>query len=82
MQKWLTFNMFMQVGLVTFTLGGFFLTALKMPQYGLISNLISEVFWFYASWKAWKEAKQYGVLITTAVITCVLVYGIINYWFL
>ncbi len=82
MQKWFTLNTFMQAGLVVFTMGGFLLTALKMPQYGLVSNLISEIFWFYASYKAWKEANQFGVMITTLMITCILVYGVINYWML
>jgi hypothetical protein len=80
MRKWLTLNTFMQIGLVGFTAGGFLLTSLKMPEYGLISNLVSEIFWLYASYRAWKEAKQYGVMITTLMITCILLYGVFNYW--
>jgi len=71
----------MQVGLLAFTILGFALTAVKLPQYGLISSLISQIFWWYASYKAWKEAKQIGIFINTLVITGIVIYGIINYWF-
>ncbi|HEY4473698.1 MAG TPA: hypothetical protein VI957_00855 [Candidatus Paceibacterota bacterium] len=72
----------MQVGLVGFTMLGFLLTGLKMPEYGLIANLISEIFWLYSSYRAWKEANQIGIFVTTILVTLVLLYGIINYWFL
>lgn len=72
----------MQVGLVGFTALGFLLSALKLPQYGLTANLISEIFWIYSSYKAWKEANQIGIFITTIIITCILIGGVINYWFL
>jgi len=61
---------------------GFLLTGLKMPEYGLIANLISEIFWLYSSYRAWKEANQIGIFVTTILVTLVLLYGIINYWFL
>ncbi len=76
------FNAFMQVGLVGFTLLSFTLIALKLPQYGLVANLISEIFWFYSSYRAWKEANQIGLLINTTVISIIVVLGVINYWFL
>jgi hypothetical protein len=82
MKKYLTWNTFMNVGLVVFTMLGFLLTGMKMPEYGLIANLISEVFWLYSSYRAWKTANQFGIFVTTIMITCVLVYGVINYWFL
>ena len=72
----------MQIGLVSFTVLGFFLTAIKLPQYGLIANLISQVFWFYASYRAWKEANQFGLVLNTSFIIVILLYGVINYWFL
>lgn len=76
------FNAFMQVGLVGFTGLGFLLTALKYPEYGLISNLASEIFWIYSSYRAWREAKQIGIFITTIFITIILIVGVVNYWFL
>ena len=82
MKKYLTTNTLMQVGLVFFTCLGFLLTALKLPQYGLISNLIGEIFWVYSTYHAWKKANQIGMFINTIVITMVLIGGIINYWFI
>ena len=75
------FNAFMQVGLVGFTMLGFLLTSLKLPQWGLVANLISEIFWFYSSYRAWKEADQFGLLITTTFVTLILLFGVANYWF-
>lgn len=49
----------MQIGLTRFTIAGFFFTSMKMPEYGLIFNLIAQIFWIYSSWKAGKEAKQW-----------------------
>ena len=74
------FNAFMQIGLVFFTMLGFLLTALKFPQYGLVSNLTSQIFWLYSSYKAWREANQIGILINAVCITLILVYGVANYW--
>jgi len=76
-----SFNGLMQVGLVGFTMLGFLLTSLKLPQYGLIANLISQVFWLYSTYKAWKEADQVGMFINTLVVTAILMLGIMNYWF-
>jgi hypothetical protein len=81
-QKRPIFNALMQMGLVGFTLVGFLLTSLKYPQYGLISNLISQIFWLYSSYKAWKEANQIGIFINTICILLILVYGVVNYWLL
>ena len=72
----------MQAGLIGFTMLGFLLTSMKLPQYGLISNLISEIFWLYSSYKAWKKADQIGIFITTIFVTLIIVYGVINYWFI
>ena len=82
MKKYLTFNNISQVGLVVFSILGFLLTALKLPQYGLISALISEIFWLYGSYQAWKKADQIGIFINTIIITCIVLFGVINYWFL
>jgi len=82
MKKYLTLNLFMQIGLVGFTMLGFLLTSFKLPQYGLISNLISEIFWLYSAYKAWKQASQIGIFITTIFITLIIIGGIVNYWIL
>lgn len=73
-------NVFMQIGLVGFTMLGFLLTSLKLPKYGVLVNLISEIFWIYSSYKAWKKADQIGVFINTIIITIILVFGVVNYW--
>jgi len=75
------FDTITQFALPIFTILGFLLTALKMPGIGLTINLIGQVFWFYASWKAWREAGQIGIFITTIVIFIILVFGVINYAF-
>ena len=76
------FNTLMQVGLVGFTMLGFLLVSLKLPQYGVIANLIAQIFWFYSAYKAWKEANQLGIFINTIIIFLILVAGVINYWLL
>ncbi len=80
MKKFLTLNSLMQIGLVGFTMLGFLLTSFKLPQYGLIANLISEIFWVYSSYKAWKQANQIGIFITTLCISIIVLWGVINYW--
>ena len=82
MKKYLTINNLVQVGLIVFTMLGFLLTSLKLPQYGLISALISEIFWLYSSYKAWKDAGQIGIFITTILVTLIVLFGVINYWIL
>ncbi len=72
----------MQVGLIGFTMLGFLLTSFKLPQYGLLSNLVSEIFWLYSAHKAWKQANQVGIFITTIFITLIIIWGVINYWVL
>jgi len=76
------FNAFMQAGLLIFTMVGFLLTGMKLPQYGLIANMVAQIFWLYASYRAWKEADQYGIMINTTLITFIIIFGVINYWLL
>ncbi|MBP9803251.1 MAG: hypothetical protein KBD14_03010 [Candidatus Pacebacteria bacterium] len=76
------FNTFVQVCVTFFTLLGFILTAFKLPEYGLISNLISQPFWIYSTYRSWKEANQIGAFITTILLALAILYGVINYWFL
>ncbi len=80
-QHWL-FNAFMQTGLVAFTMAGFLMTSLKLPEYGLLLNLVAQIFWFYSAYRAWKEANQYGILINTILLTIIIAAGVINYWIL
>jgi hypothetical protein len=75
-------NTLAQIGLVVFSVLGYLLTSLKLPEYGLIAVLVSEVFWLYSSYKAWKEANQIGIFIVTVIITVIVLFGVINYWFL
>ncbi len=74
-------NTLMQIGLVICTGLGFLLTSLKLPHYGVIANLIGQVFWVYSSYRAWREADQIGIFISTVIITLILIYGVTNYWF-
>jgi hypothetical protein len=69
-----------QVGLVGFTGAGFLLTALKLPQYGLMVNLAGQVFWLYSSYKAWRGAGQIGMFIISVGVTLILIVGVVNYW--
>lgn len=82
MKKYLTLNNLAQIGLVIFTMLGFLLTSLKLPAYGLVFNLIAQIFWVYSSYKAWKNANQIGMFINTIIITLIVFWGIINYWIL
>lgn len=82
MNNLFSFNNLMQAGLTAFTLLGILFTSLKMPQYGLILILISEFFWLYSSYRAWKDAGQIGIMITTVVYTIIVIVGVVNYWFL
>lgn len=75
-------NGIVQLALPSFTILGYLLISMKLPQYGVIAGLISQVFWLYASWRAWKEANQVGILLTTLILIGVFVYGVANYWFL
>jgi hypothetical protein len=77
-----TVNSLMQIGLVGFTALGFLLTSLKLPQYGVIANLMGQVFWLYSSYKAWRQADQIGIFIATISITFILFGGLLNYWLL
>ncbi len=75
-------NTIVQVCLPLFMLGSFFLTSLKLPQYGVIAGLIAQIFWLYASYRAWKSANQVGIFINTILSTIIFTYGVINYWLL
>ena len=79
-KKYFTLNNLVQVCLIAFTILGFSLISLKIPEYGLIANLIAQFFWLYSGYKAWREAKQIGIFIVAIFITIIVILGIINYW--
>jgi len=76
------FDKITNVCLPAFTICGFLLTSLKLPQWGLAANLAAEIFWVYSSYRAWKQANQIGVFISTIIITFILIGGLVNYWLL
>ena len=80
--KYGTFNKLMQLGLITFTMLGFLLVSAKLPQYGLIAALISQISWIYSSYRAWREAEQVGIFVNTIIITLIVLWGVANYWVL
>ena len=82
MDKKSLFNNFAQIALPSLTIGAQIATSSKYPQFGLIINLIAQPFWLYSSWKAFKQAGQIGILVTTVIFTIVTMMGIVNYWFL
>ncbi len=74
------FNILSQFLLPAFTLGGQLAIALKVPQLGLVLNLLAQPFWLYSSWQAFKQAGQVGMLVNTIVFTIITAFGIVNYW--
>ena len=76
------FNIIAQFALPGLTIGAQVATSLKYPQFGLIINLLAQPFWLYSSWKAYKQAGQVGILVTTIIFTIITTMGIINYWYL
>lgn len=76
------FNTTAQFMLPFFTLSSILLISFKQPQWGLITNLIAQIFWLYSGWKAWKEANQIGIFINAIAFTVIVIFGIINYWFI
>lgn len=71
-----------QILLPTLTISAQIATSLKYPEFWLILNMLAQPFWLYSSWKAWKDAKQPGIFITTVLFAIITAGGIINYWFL
>ena len=69
-----------QIAIPSFTILGFLLISMQRPDLGLIFNMIAQPFWFYSTWKSYKEAGQYGLLLTTIIMTFIIGYGLFNYW--
>jgi len=74
------FNQVTQIALPVLTISVQIAIAMKLPQWGLVINLIAQPFWIYSAWKSYKQAGQVGLLITTIIVTIVICLGIINYW--
>lgn len=75
-------NLLTQFAIPTLTISTQIAIAFKYPQWGLIINMLAQPFWIYSGWKAYKKAGQIGLFITTIIITFIIGFGIINYWFL
>ena len=76
------FDQITQFAIPVFTISAQLLMAAKLPQWGLIVNLISQPFWIYSTWKSYKKAGQSGILINTILYTLVTAAGVVNYWLL
>ena len=76
------FNKATQIFLPLLTILGFMFTSFKKPEIGLAFNLLAQIFWLYSGYVAWKKANQIGIFITSIIITVLLMYGVVNYWFL
>ena len=76
------FNSLTQFAVPSLTIGAQVAMALKFPAWGLLINLTAQPFWLYSSWKAYRQAGQIGLFITTLIFTAVTLGGVINYWLL
>lgn len=74
------FNKTTQIALPVMTIAVQAAIALKLPQWGLVINMLAQPFWIYSAWKSYKQAGQIGLLITTLVVTVIIGLGIVNYW--
>lgn len=74
------FNKTTQIALPVMTIAVQTAIALKLPQWGLIINMLAQPFWIYSAWKSYKQAGQIGLLVTTLIVTVIIGFGIINYW--
>ena len=74
------FNTIVQVAIPVLTISVQIAIAMKLPQWGLVINMLAQPFWIYSAWKAYKQAGQIGLLITTVLVTIVIALGLINYW--
>ena len=76
------FDILTQFALPGFTILSYLLVAMKHPEFGLIMSLLAQPFWLYSSWKAYRQLGQSGMFFTSIVITIIVGWGVINYWFL
>lgn len=71
-----------QVAIPVFTLGGMLLVSLKYPGWGVLSLFTAQPFWFYSTYRAWRQSGQIGIFLTTIAYTVITGFGVINYFFL
>jgi len=71
-----------QYAIPLFTVGGYALTGLKYPQWGMLISLAAQPFWLYSSHKSYKKAGQSGMFISSVIMTFVILFGVLNYWVL
>ncbi|MDD4902716.1 MAG: hypothetical protein PHE24_06300 [Patescibacteria group bacterium] len=76
------FDISAQIFIPFFTIAGYLAISFKLPQWGLILNLAAQPFWIYSTWKAYKNAGQIGILINTVILTMIIAFGVVNYWFM
>ena len=76
------FNKVTQFALPALTIIAQIVISLKLPKFGLLISLAVQPFWIYSSWKAYKNAEQIGLFISTIIMTVAIFAGVINYWFL
>ena len=82
MQKEKLFDKTTQFAIPGLTIAAQVVISAKHPEWGLFLNLASQPFWLYSSWKAYKNAGQVGILITTIIMIFVISFGLVNYWIL
>jgi len=76
------FNKITQIALPILTIIAQIVISFKLPKFGLLISLVVQPFWIYSSWKAYKNAEQIGLFISTIIMTVAIFAGVINYWFL
>lgn len=76
------FNKLSQIAIPVFTISSLLAISFKYPQWGLILNLIAQPFWLYSTWRAYKSAGQLGMFVNTVIMTLIIGFGIVNYWFI
>lgn len=74
------FNKVTQIALPVMTIAVQTAIAIKMPEWGLVINMLAQPFWIYSAWRSYKQAGQIGLLVTTLIVTVIIGLGIINYW--
>lgn len=74
------FHRFTQYAMPGFTIIAAIFTSFKHPEYGQAIGLVSQTFWGYTGWRAWKDRNEKGILINTIIISSILSFGTINYW--
>lgn len=80
MKKEKAFDRVAQLAIPILTIGSQIIISFKLPQWGLVVNLLAQPFWLYSTWKSYKRVGQIGMFINTVLLTVVIIIGLINYW--